>query len=75
MSPFFVLVITQCGHVVEHVVQMLQIHVLDRTGRTLARIHRLTPWLNPFCARERSGDGALCTHSVCMHGLWLVSVA
>lgn len=31
---FFVLVITQGGHVVEHVVQMLRIHVLDRTGRT-----------------------------------------
>lgn len=34
LSLFFVLVITQGGHVVEHVVQMLQIHVLDRTGRT-----------------------------------------
>lgn len=32
LALFYVLVATQGGHFVEHVVQMVQIHVLDRTG-------------------------------------------
>jgi hypothetical protein len=32
LSLFYVLVVTQCGHFLEHVAQMVQIHILGLTG-------------------------------------------